>query len=180
MPEHTYVDMSDLNARYDQMAVRGLGQHTYVDTSKLNAPYDLFPPMQGLGAGIFSGNPLGALGLGQVYPWHQYSADTEELQELLNEALEEQGFCPLEVDGKLGAATCGAIRTVLEVTGQVDQRPPPACQAFTEPGTPPCPGELVRPRRAAIGDSTWLIGGGLVAAVAIGGAIYFRKKKRGR
>jgi len=178
MPEHTYVDQSDLNARYDRMPVRGLGQHTYLDTSNLNAPYNQMPPMHELGAGVLARGPLGSLGVTPSYPWGQFSENTLELQELMNEALEEYGYCPLETDGKLGPATCGGVRRVLAESGQTDQSPPPACQSFTEPAAPPCPGEMIRPRMAGLGDSVWLVGGGLVAAVAIGAAIYLKKPKR--
>jgi hypothetical protein len=174
-----YVDMSDLNAQYDHMPIRGIGTvHSYTDVSKLNAPYAQFPPLQGIGAGVLSGGPLGSLGLGQTYPWHQYSDDTKELQELVNEALEEHGYCPIEEDGKLGGDTCGAIKLMLEITGQTDQSPPAACQSFVTPKSGPCPGDLVGPRRGAISDTTWLLGGGIVAAVAIGAAIFMKKKRR--
>lgn len=42
------------------------------------------------------------------YPYGLYSAQTLQLQNVLNALLIKKGFCPLVADGKLGAKTCGA------------------------------------------------------------------------
>lgn len=175
-----YQDTSNIFARYQGMPVRGLGAHEYSDVSKLNAPYGHTIPILETGAGSLSLNGLGVLGQANDYPWMAYSAATKELQELLNEALEAHDYCPIKADGKLGAGTCGAIRRILEVTGQTDQLPPATCQSFTEPTRPPCPGEAPSASRMGMlsSDTLWLVGGSLVAATAIGVAIYLKKRRR--
>ncbi len=164
--------------------------HIYTDVSDLNAQWDQVP-LQGLGAGVLSTGPIGSLGaVASNYPWKEYSADTKTLQELTNQALKAHGYCPINVDGKLGGATCGAVKTMLEITGQTDQSPPATCQSFTAPTKGPCPGAAppppVGPGPATTkltmtgGDkgTTWLIVGGVVAVGAIGAALYFTRKGR--
>lgn len=199
MTIHMYQDYSNLNARYDAGPMLGLGaQHTYLDTAKLNAPYSM-SRVSGLGCG--PGSPpgvRGCAGIGAVtgndsvdYPWREYSGETSVLQSLTNDALDANGYCKLTVDGKLGPATCGAVKKMLDITG-ADASPPSTCESFTSPSKKPCGGgyapptapadELtVAPRTGAgmSGDTMWLVGGGLVAALAIGTAFYVSKKKRG-
>ena len=193
---HKYVDQSDLNAMYDQMALRGLGAHEYLDTSNLNAPYDYSPPFNMVGSGILANTGLGSLGATSLsYPWRQESADTRELQRVLNVTLRDSGRCPIAEDGVLGPGTCGAARFVIDELGISGQSPPATCESFSAPGRPPCGGgttpspptpsdtELVAPRRSGAGmgsDTLWLVGGFGVATLLIGGAIVMKKKRRGR
>jgi hypothetical protein len=163
--------------------------HRYHDVSDLNARWDSMP-IQGVGAGVLATGPLGSLGaVAANYPWMQYSKDTETLQELTNEALKVHGYCPIKVDGKLGASTCGAVKTMLELTGQSAWSSPPAtCQGFTAPQKEPCTGASSPSQTGPSSSlttltmsgrdsgSTWLIVGGLVAVSAIGAALYFTRK----
>jgi hypothetical protein len=73
------------------------------------------------------------LGADAAYPWHAYSAETLTLQKTINDALRARGLCTLTEDGKLGATTCGASRSLI---GQA----PSTCTTFTEPKGPPCDG----------------------------------------
>ena len=94
-----------------------------------NTGRGIFKP-GGYGGGIFDGN-LSGLGADEQYPWHAYSDATLALQKNANDALRARGLCTLTEDGKLGAATCGASRSLI---GQA----PPTCQSYTEPKGPPC------------------------------------------
>lgn len=175
---HRYYDVSDLNARWDQIPLQGLGAGILTRG----------------GQGSLSGGYLGALG--QDYPWRAESEDTEDLQELVNESLKANGYYPIEVDGKLGPATCGAIRAMCDLAvqrgGRCTVEVPSTCQSFTAPtkkgatpATPPPPpskeptDEIPRARKAGMSDTTWLLIGGGVAVAAVGAAFYMRKKKRG-
>ena len=86
--QHKYVDLSDLNARYDQMAIQGLGGGSLGDKSALGTTTP-------------------------SYPWGQYSYATVLLQERVNTALLNNGDAPINMDGSLGPSTCGAIQAVL-------------------------------------------------------------------
>jgi hypothetical protein len=132
--------------------------HRYHDVSDLNAPWDALP-MRGLGAGVLATGSLGSLGaLTPNYPWMQYSADTKTLQELTNEALKAQGYCPIKVDGKLGPATCGALKAVTIVGVPVGY--PSTCKTFTPP-TPGCTGTSTTPApQPGAGPSAFPPGGG--------------------
>ena len=174
-------------------------QHLYFDTSKLNAQYDQFPPLRGLGAGVLSTGRLGSLGVSVSlgddavdFPWREESGKTTELQQVTNEVLREGGYCEVGVDGRLGPATCGAVRLAINELGiGGDWSPPSTCQSFTAPRRPPCGGgggaaaprpttplTPVTPARAAGGGTNWLLIGGVVAAGAIGAAIYMKPKRR--
>ncbi len=157
---HNYVDLSDLNARWDQDFPGGY-----------NPVYA--SPVHGLGTsnGALSGNSLGIVsrGVGQDphYPWREYSADTKALQVDTNRALEKEGFMRIDEDGVLGADTCGAAR---EVLGDA----PGTCQSFNEPR------EALKSSRAGmgVGGGNWLIWGGAAGAVAIGLALIFKAAKK--
>lgn len=166
--------------------------HMYYDISNLNAQWDDVP-LQGLGGGILSTGPIGSLGASSAtYPWKEYSADTKALQQVTNEALKAHGYCPIGVDGKLGAATCGAVQKMLDLTGQSEQSPPSTCQSFTAPKKGPCgvstpaPAAPAPPATTAMtmtprgksGGTMWIVLGGVVAVGAIGAAVYFSKKGR--
>lgn len=82
---HSYVDLSDLNAQYDQMAI------------------------QGLGGGSLGTNSLGAVA---AFQWGQYSKAVLSLQNSINLRLPALGYWPIVEDGILGPKTCGATRIV--------------------------------------------------------------------
>lgn len=159
---HHYIDLSDLNARWDQDFPGG-----YEPT---------VGPVHGLGMsnGSLSGNALGiaARGVGQdpSYPWREYSADTTSLQQELNDRLSDAGCNTLEIDGVLGPDTCAAAAAY--------GMDPNTCQSY---GTPPvCPDEALPPSRAGIGleEPNWLLIGAAVGLVALGGAILYTRQRR--
>ena len=190
---HRYFDVAHLNAPYKTRALEGLsGDRAYRSTADLNAQYDSVP-LQGLGGGILSAGPTGSLGaVTASYPWRSYSADTVALQKAMNEALKAHGYCPVDPDGKLGPATCGAVKAMLDLTGQTDQSPPSTCQSFTAPTKGPCGGGSSPPVSPAQPAKTtplvkasgfdsgtvWIIVGGVVAVGAIGASLYFTRKGR--
>jgi hypothetical protein len=166
----------------------------YFDTSNLNAQYDYTPPLQGLGAGSLSTpslRSLAALRQDAMYPWREEAPETRGLQQSINVALREDNLCPISEDGVLGPATCGAVAYVVGSRGTGGEAVPATCQEYTSPSSPPCPGAggggggaqpsqpatPVVAQRAANGGTNWLLIGGVVAAVAIGGAIVLKKKK---
>jgi hypothetical protein len=157
---HKYVDLSDLNARWDQDFPGGY-----------NPIYA--SPIHGLGTsnGALSGNSLGIVsrGVGQdpYYPWKEYSADTKALQEETNTALVKDGYAPIDADGVLGPATCGAVK---EMIGEA----PGTCQSFTEPM------KISRPasKRMSLGGGNALIYGGAFALVMVGAALIVKGKKK--
>jgi len=158
---HRYVDLSDLNARWDQDFPGGY-----------NPIYA--SPIHGLGTsnGALSGNSLGIVsrGMGQdpSYPWKQYSADTKALQDETNIALTKGGYAPIEADGVLGPSTCGAVK---EMIGEA----PATCQSFTEPMKL----SIARPtRRMSLGGGNALVYGGAIALVAVGAALIMKGKKK--
>lgn len=195
-----YEDFSQLNARWGEArpAVAGLGvvsgPHDYVDLSYLNAHYrPIQPAGVGMGNGILSSNSLGVVagdGLGEdpSYPWREYSADTKALQQATNEALVAHGYAPLTADGKLGPATCGAIRAMCEYVGPGCEAPG-TCQDFTPPVKAGGGGSLLSKSsgtkttasRASMfggGGTNWMLVGGAIAAVAVGGAILYKAAKK--
>ena len=190
-----YEDFSQLNARWNEArpAVAGLGvasgPHDYVDLSFLNAHYRPILPAgvgMGRGNGILSGNMLGigaALGEDPSYPWREYSADTKALQQVTNDALKAHGYEPISDDGKLGPGTCGAIRAMCAyVDGPCEA--PPTCQSFTPPtkaggGGSSLPHSSVTASSMTVGGSrNWLLIGGAVAAIAVGGSLIYRAVKK--
>lgn len=170
-------------------------QHLYYDVSDLNARWDQVP-LQGVGDGSLGG--VSVLGVGQDpavaadYPWKEYSDATKALQVFTNAALKDHGYCPISEDGELGPRTCGARKTLQEccIPGMAW---PGTCQEFTAPRREPCgpvgpvgppptpvPTTDIAPvtRAGAGGGTMWIVGGGLVAAAAIGAAIYMKKGRR--
>ena len=201
--QHAYEDYSMLNAEWGQarppMAGLGAsGTHEYVDVSYLNARLRPIEPKRfgmgfgignGSGNGTLSGNSLGVLrgfGADPDYPWGEYSADTKALQQVTNEALSDHGYIPLTADGKLGAKTCGAIRAMCGESGQSCDAPG-TCQSFTAPTKVGAGGSrLVSTKPAPVsragmfgggGGTNWLLVGGAIGAIAIGGALIFRAKR---
>lgn len=169
------------------------GQHDYVDLSFLNAHYrPIWPAQVGMSNGILSSNSLGiaAAGMGAdpSYPWREYSADTKALQQATNEALRAHGYTQITADGKLGPATCGAIRKMCDfVDTECDA--PATCQEFTSPSLVGSGGGLIakKPATAPVsragmfgggGSPNWLLIGGAVAALAVGGALIYKASKK--
>ena len=177
------------------------GNHHYVDLSDLNAKWDqALPAVAGLGSsnGILSGNALRTRAVGQVdptFPWREESPDTRAMQEELNEVLGAGGYNLLTEDGKLGPATCGAMREIYQATGESWAMPPGTCQSFTAPtlrgsggGTraptvtpslPPAEGAPPVTRAGMGGGPNWLLLGAGVGLLAIGTAVILKNKKRG-
>lgn len=163
--------------------------HQYVDLSDLNAKWDqALPAVAGLGSsnGSLSGNSLGVVAAGvgasPTYPWGEYSPDTVALQKAVNQALVKNGYARIGEDGTLGPSTCGAIR---EICGSVtDCEVPGTCQSFTAPARAGGGGGSL-PRSSSTpvvtgrigGGPNWALIGGAVAAIAIGGALLVKAKK---
>jgi hypothetical protein len=116
------------------------------------------------------------------FPWGTSSAKTRELQGLINQILQAEGYCPIVADGKLGPGTCGAIA---EIATFEDVFVPDSCSGhqMRRPGKPPCGGAqkplepFVPPRRASAGGSNMMLVGGAVLAVGLG-AFFLTKKRR--
>ncbi len=159
-------------------------QHRYLDTSNLNAPYGQSAVS---GGGSLGTGSLGSLGASSDdFPWKEYSSQTKELQAVANKILAKDGFCQISTDGKLGPATCGAVRYA--DIGMM----PENCQGETAPRRPPCgggvapappgpPGLPPEPEGYkapgggfAMGDALWVVGGLAVA----GGALWWAKSRK--
>lgn len=186
-------------------------QHMYFDTSNLNAPYDNVP-LRGLGqygGGVFgrgsgaSGN-LGSLGaLTASGKSVDAGAEGKALQQTMGAFLKAlgQGYVGLDADGKLGPASCGAAKWIWEnhpdaggVT-EAARRALSLCAEISHIGwtapqkasgvtsTPPktdtpktdTPGPKYTYSSAGGGSTWWIVGGLVVAAGAIGAALYFKK-----
>jgi len=177
------------------------GQHSYYDMSNLNARWDRdwpggYPkgPVAGLGGGSLgtAGNGMGVLGQATAerqtgnYPWGEKSEDTLAAQQVLNKKHRENKFALLTEDGKLGPATCGSMRLFKYPWAN----PPGTCQSFKPPGAagaaapspfvPPAPLEPLEPEpayRAGVGGRPWLLIGGAVGLLAVTLALVASKKK---
>ena len=189
-----YEDFSQLNARWGQarppMAGLGTmsGPQEYVDLSFLNARLrPILPATVGMSNGILSGNNLGimaGLGADPDYPWREYSADTKALQLATNDALRTNGYAPITADGKLGPATCGAVRVMCKIT-DTGCDAPPTCQDFAPPVKAgggliaKTPRSSTSSRASMMGGGTnWMLVGGAVAAIAVGGAFIYKAMKK--
>ncbi len=146
--------------------------HHYGDVSNLNAPYDVIP-LQGIGA--VEDDPR--------YPWRQDSNDTLILQKDLNEALTAAGGCLLTEDGKLGPSTCGALKhfgmlsSVSTCVNYESEAEMPKIPCTSGGGGGGGEGGEILPVEGVSRIPTWAIGLGL-GALAIGAAMYFKKKRR--
>lgn len=199
----SYEDMSHLNAQWqeERPAVAGLGEppgfgrHSYVDVSFLNArlrpilPATVGLSPDGMGGGSLSGNSLGADDTG-------FTTDQIKLaQDLMNGALIQNGYQPIQADGKLGPATCGAIQWYqanIDASGgasfagacsSVKSIPPTKVGSSTgvRTGTTPGMPRSTTPAPASMlsgGGSNWMLIGSAVAAIAVGGALIYRASKR--
>jgi LPXTG-motif cell wall-anchored protein len=133
---------------------------------------------------------MGASASDAFLPWKEYSAETLAAQRSLNQGLKADGYCPIDEDGKLGAATCGAARQQWGGGGIEN------CQAYTAPvkcpgGAPPAssspPAATTAPSsstpqvvtKAGMSSGTMMLAAGL-GVVAIGAFLVAKKKKRRR
>jgi hypothetical protein len=198
-----YDDFSHLNAQWQQerppMAGLGAayGQHQYRDVSYLNArlrpilpaQVGLSPDGMGLSGGSLMGNSLGISTGGFT------KEQIMEAQDIMNGALIQAGYQPIKVDGDLGPATCGAINwyrenrhaeggeSFMAACATVTAKPPTKAGSGTSSSrvaTSPSTG--VRPVESGMfgsgGGTNWMLWGGAVAAVAVGGALIFRASKK--
>jgi len=170
----------------------------------------------GYGGGVFDGNisGLGSIGVrcaikgiamrglgddGASYPWKAYSEQTKVLQQATNSLLAQAALCPVTVDGKLGAGTCGARKYLNEnkdrfFTGVASIAYPSTCQSFTTPAalTTGCGNNAAKPGTivpsstvpapvtldAGMSSSTKrTLGFALGGVLAIGAIVLLRRKK---
>jgi len=122
------------------------------------------------------------------------SAQITAAQNLVNTALAKAGYQKIEVDGKLGPATCGALiwyQKNVDSKGGVSFMAECGTRALTNPPRAPTKlssggggsggggggGDTVKPKAPA--QANMLLYGGAFAAIVIGGAlIYSASKKR--
>lgn len=162
---------------------QGVGEYFTSGLSGIGEYFESTPrPMSGFGADTPS-SPM---------PWKEYSAETARVQGLLNPKLKASGYCPVDVDGKLGPATCGGLNEVWPemLPGTCQSMTPPSkgpCGGSTpspspspgpSPGPAPAPAPSPAPTTAKMSgeNAILLLGLGVVA----GGAFLFFKKKRRR
>jgi hypothetical protein len=209
-PQSVFIPGRDIEMMPDKpytgSGMQGLGELQY------NVGDGIFKP-GGYGGGVFDGNLSGTPPLGKRaqtsmgalgdaasdavdYPWGAYSAKTAALQAATNVELKAAGYCPIAVDGKLGAATCGA-RDRLNIdagTGTTIENPS-TCQAYTIPtsastgcgagggGTlvnvkPASQASMVSSSSLPMSSSTKKILGFLAGGVAAVAIVYVVKKRR--
>lgn len=205
-PAQVFTPGYDIDREVPQSTLSGLG----AVNSRWNAGDGVFGP-GGYGGGVFDGNisGLGSLGAGRLgalstpdgeYPWGTKSDKTTVLQSMLNAYLLRYGMCPIAVDGKLGGATCGALKMVGDKEGQDISDGPPECfkrqSAWIIPkknaGTGSCgagvPGPSSTTAPAPITQNPLLesgmssstkraLGFALGGALAIGAVLVLRKKR---
>ena len=187
--------------------------HTYWDVSDLNAPYDSIPlrGVEGLGAGSLSGNALRIRspmrGLGALGDW--VSDNNCKHSGAFNQCDNEMYAGAQKICYSLRDLHNGDYRPYADFDDCVQKNygnylrtcqqycPGPAKKSGGGGGPPPvtstkCPegqfadasGKCVPippPRRSVMGGGkVWIIGGAVVAAVAIGGAVWYKMLKTGR
>ena len=196
-PQQVFTPGYDIDREVPQPTLSGLG-------SLWNEGEGVFRP-GGYGGGVFDGNisglgalsakPTKSLGIlsslfegssdASDYPWKAYSDKTKTLQQETNLRLISKQRCPIAVDGKLGAGTCGAIKFV-------GGSPPSSCQSFTDPApltancaqpvttTPVVNTQLPTPviESGMSSSSKRALGFALGGVLAIGAVMVLRKKKR--
>jgi hypothetical protein len=178
--QHDYRDLSYLNARLRPILPAEVGMPPPSTMMSL--------PPSAMGGGSLSGNSLGV----------DSTAFTKEqillAQDLVNGALVEHGYKQIDTDGKLGPATCGAIQWYQQnvdpqggasFTGAcagVTPTPPTKLGGGTIPSSHPAATPAVTPTRAGVfgtgGGTNWMLWGGAIAAVAVGGALIFKASKK--
>lgn len=185
-------------------------QHLYFDTSNLNAPYDNVP-LRGIGqygGGVFgrgagSAGNLGSLGAltasGKAVEAGQEGA---HLQQEMTRFLTSKGYVGLSADGKLGVTSCGAALwifknhpdstgaaaaektlTLCQEIGNSESQwvAPQKSSGTTTPKTDTPKTDTLKTdtpytySSSGGGSTWWIVGGLVVAAGAIGAALYFRE-----
>ncbi len=142
----------NMNVNIPQPTLSGLG----AVQSEWDTGQGVFKP-GGYGGGVFDGDisGLGSIGRRRVkkgiamrglgddsadYPWKAYSDKTKALQQSTNSLLAQAALCPVAVDGKLGAGTCGARKYLNDnkdrfFTGIAEIAYPSTCQSFSTPAS---------------------------------------------
>ncbi len=220
-PQDVFTPGYDTDRHIAQPTLSGLGE-TVGEGMLWETGQGIFKP-GGYGGGVFDGDisglgslapsrqkrhrrplragPMGALGDDTVdYPWRAYSDQTKALQQATNTLLAEAALCPILVDGKLGAGTCGARKYLNDnkdkfFTGIAEIANPSTCQSYTLPaalstgcgsGKPPSsslaptPSTTVMNLDASAGMSSSTkraLGFALGGILAIGAVVLLRKKK---
>lgn len=149
-PQDVFTPGYNMNRHIPQPTLSGLGE--------VNSSWDtgegVFKP-GGYGGGVFDGDisGLGSIGTRRVktgiamrglgddnadYPWKAYSEKTKALQQATNSLLAQAALCPVAVDGKLGAGTCGARKYLNDnkdkfFTGIAQIAYPSTCESFSTP-----------------------------------------------
>lgn len=198
---HRYYDVANLNALYDNdwappgypnPPLRGLGAGVLAGGSALGIP----PKVEAYRSGS-----LGAED--PAYPWKVKSGSTQRLQGDLNEILARKKMNILLADGVLAGRTCGAIKFALDNGEELWANPstcadhvsewisPTKASSGAPYVAPPVPGRCPEGQEpdasgkcvpsfvaADVSGNKWLMIGGAVAAMAIGGALYLKSKKK--
>lgn len=143
----------------------------------------------------YTATGIGHVGLGVTYSFPE--STTRAAQTEYNAWAKKHGYCPIGTDGKLGPATCGALRVYRDESGfggatVIPGGVPGECKSFTTPRKQPCTSAAPAPsplpaapalpppkiRRGMSSEmKAVLIGGGL-AALGVGGYYVWRKVKR--
>jgi hypothetical protein len=138
-------------------------QHLYFATDNLNAPYDqsFVSGLDGLGAGSLAGNALAMRGLGA-------SACEDRAKATATTDCKSITGDPTSLAACIAERTAEYIRRDCAGGGGA---PPPS-------DLPKTPTELPKTRARISSDTWWLIGGVVVAAGAVGAALYVRARKK--
>ena len=218
-PQDVFTPSYNIDRHIAQPTLSGLGE-TVGEGMLWDTGQGIFKP-GGYGGGVFDGDisglgslssirkgkrrrhpfhlgPMGALGDdASDYPWKVKSDKTAALQTATNQLLAEAALCPLTVDGKLGAGTCGARKYLNDnkdkfFTGISEIAYPSTCQSFTLPATlasgcgssksptsiAPSPVVMNLDASAGMSSSTKrALGFALGGILAIGAVVMLRKKR---
>jgi hypothetical protein len=213
-PQDLFTPGYNMNREISQPTLSGLGA-TVGEGRLWNEGEGIFKP-GGYGGGVFDGDisGLGSIGSRRTskgiamrglgddsadYPWKAYSEKTKALQQATNSLLAQAALCPVAVDGKLGAGTCGA-RKYLNAnkdrffTGVAEIAYPSTCESFTTPAqltsgcgnnTPKAPTSITPAStlpapvfEAGMSSGTKrTLGFALGGVLAIGAVVLLRRKK---